>query len=534
MSEKISKLALTVFFALAFNASTALATPIKAQISQVSSSSTYMPLVQDKNSNYTYQVHKVNQQTQQSPEANKQEANKSIQTAAQALPEINKIGNAYSFTLNNGLQVVVLPQHRAPVITQMVWYRVGSADEPVGHTGIAHFLEHLMFKGTIKYPGNEFNQTVARLGGGQNAFTSYDYTAYYQSVAAQDIEETMKREADRMLNLVLSEDDIKSERQVIIEERRMRTDNSPAAMLLEETRATLFLNHPYHNPVIGWKQEMEALSRQDALDFYHRFYTPNNATLILSGDITPEKARDLAVSIYGPLQQRADPPQKRIRPQEPVSNTQRSVIMRDPRVSNESFMHSWVVPSYNNAKQGQAEALDLLGEILGGSLRSRLYTKLIVQENKAADIGSNYSGGSVDDGVFSIYGVPRDGVTRAELEQDVNKIIADIAKNGVSTTELNQARERFIRALVYAQDSPEGLANIYGSALSTGQTLQTINDWPERLKKVTPDDIKQMVKTYLELDKGVISYLLPPQDKAVTKRETAVNPSKTTNNHKKQ
>ena len=576
MSGKITKLALTAFFAFSLSASTVLGassalnastilvtggqTPLagsQQSISQIKNARQNIILAQSGVENNTTSEAGANGEAKPATpdtaanstaaDTNADAANTSGNTAVtaqpssqaeqapvQALPDIEKIGDAYRFTLENGLQVIVLPNHRAPVITQMVWYRVGSADETAGHTGIAHFLEHLMFKGTKQYPGDEFNQTISRLGGQQNAFTSYDYTAYFQSVASQYIEEMMKREADRMLNLVLSEDDITSERQVIIEERRMRTDNSPSAMLSEESRATLFLNSPYHNPVIGWKQEMETLSREDAINFYHKFYTPNNATLILSGDITPEKARELTLATYGKLTKRADPPQKRIRPQEPVSRTQRVVTMRDPRVSNESFQHLWVVPSYNNAKEGQAEALDLLGEILGGSPRSRLYTKFVVEEGKAAAVGSAYSGVSVDDGIFYVYAVPRNKVTLDELQQDINDAIADIAKNGVSEAELNQARERFIRAIIYSQDNPSGLANVYGAALSTGQTLETIHEWPERLKKVTPDAIKEAAKAYLDTNKGVVSYLLPPKGEKPNDDAVPVIPSQGTDDSEQQ
>ncbi|UXN03078.1 M16 family metallopeptidase [Bartonella sp. HY406] len=543
MSGKFTKLALTAFMALSLGASTALASSINAPLT-IAANTVNNPILGQQSD----RISQVNEPATGAPsstaplvenapnavETNQQTEPSQSDQSQQVLPDIEKIGDAYRFTLENGLQVIVLPNHRAPVITQMVWYRAGSADENPGTTGIAHFLEHLMFKGTKTYPGDEFNQTVSRLGGQQNAFTSYDYTAYFQSVASQYIEEMMKREADRMLNLVLSEDDITSERQVIIEERRMRTDNSPAAMLSEESRATLFLNSPYHNPVIGWKQEMEALSREDVINFYHKFYTPNNATLILAGDITPEKARELSLATFGKLEKRSSPPQKRIRPQEPVSRTQRVVTMRDPRVSNESFQHLWVVPSYNNAKTGQAEALDLLGEILGGSQRSRLYTKFVVQEGKAASVGSGYSGVSVDDGIFYVYAMPRNNTTLEELQSEINEVIADIAKNGVSEAELNQARERFIRAIIYSQDSPSGLANIYGAALSTGQTLETIHEWPERLKKVTPEAIKEAAKAYLDGDKGVVSYLLPPKGEKPREDATSATPAMGTDESEQQ
>lgn len=426
------------------------------------------------------------------------------------LPSITKIGPTQTFTLTNGLQVVVIEDHRAPVVTQMIWYHVGSADEPMGHTGIAHFLEHLMFKGTANHPAGEFSKFIARIGGEENAFTSYDYTGYYQSVASEYLEDVMKFEADRMENLVLTDDVIVPERNVIIEERRMRTDNSPEAMLAEETRATLFMNSPYHNPVIGWKQEMQQLTRDDAINFYKKFYTPNNATLIISGDVDAKKVRELALNIYGklPIRTEVGP---RNRPQEPAKNTSRTVTMRDPRVSEPSYQQMWVVPSYHNAKdKKEAAALDLLGEILGGSPRSRLYQTLIVKNGTAASVGSGYNGSAVDDGVFVVYGMPRAGTDLDTVQQQVFEQIADIRKNGVTEAELNQARNRFIKNMIYSLDSPVGLAQIYGSSLAIGMSVEDIANWPNQLKSVTTADIKDVANRYLDPQKSVNSYLLPP------------------------
>lgn len=427
-----------------------------------------------------------------------------------SLPEIVKSGPTQSFTLKNGLQVVVIENHRAPVVTQMVWYHVGSADEPKGHTGIAHFLEHLMFKGTTNHKDGEFSKFVAKVGGEENAFTSYDYTGYYQSVASDYLETIMKFEADRMENLVLTDDVIAPERNVIIEERRMRTDNSPDAMLAEETRATLFMNSPYHNPVIGWKQEMEKLTRDDAIAFYNKYYTPNNATLVISGDVTAQKVRELAIDIYGKLPVRAEV-SPRIRPQEPEKKTLRTVTMKDTRVSEPSFQKMWVVPSYHNAKdKKEAEALDLLGEILGGAPRGRLYQSLVVKTGSAASVGANYSGGAVDDGIFYLYGMPRGQASLEDIQQQVAHELADICKNGVTKAELDQARNRFIKNMIFSLDSPAGLAQIYGSSLSIGMSIDDVTHWPERLKEVTTDDIKAVANRYLDPDKSVTSYLLPP------------------------
>jgi len=428
----------------------------------------------------------------------------------QSLPEIHAVGAAKTFTLSNGLQVVVLPDHRAPVVTQMIWYRAGSADEPQGRTGIAHFLEHLMFKGTKNYPAGEFSKKVAAVGGEENAFTSYDFTAYYQSVAAEYLEQMMRYESDRMANLVLSDEVIAPERQVIIEERRMRTDNSPAAMLAEESRAVLFLNSPYRNPVIGWKQEMEALNRDDAIAFYNRFYAPDNAVLIIAGDVEPETVRALAVATYGRIERRAETP-ARVRPQEPVSRTVRNIVMHDPRVSEPTYKQNWLVPSYHTARGRQAEALDLLGEILGGSSRSRLYQHLVVDKGIAAAVQAGYQGAAVDDSTFYVYAMPRGETDIAALRAAVDGEIAAIAREGVSENELAQAIKRYVKTLVFSRDNPEGMAQFYGAALTTGMTLEQIDTWVDRLKTVKPADIKAVAQQYLGADRGVVSQLLPPR-----------------------
>ena len=324
----------------------------------------------------------------------------------------------------------------------------------------------------------------------------------------------MKFEADRMENLVLTDEVIAPERNVIIEERRMRTDNSPDAMLAEDTRATLFMNSPYHNPVIGWKQEMEKLTRDDAISFYNKYYTPNNATLIISGDVTTEKVREMASDIYGklPIRSEIGP---RIRPQEPEKKTLRTVTMHDPRVSEPSFQKMWVVPSYHNAKaKKEAEALDLLGEILGGAPRGRLYQTLVVKNGSAASVGANYSGNAVDDGIFYLYGMPRGEASLEDVQHQIASEIEDIRKNGVTKAELDQARNRFIKNMIFSLDSPAGLAQIYGSSLSVGMNIDDVTHWPDRLKEVTTDDIKDVANRYLDTDKSVTSYLLPPVHEA--------------------
>lgn len=443
---------------------------------------------------------------------------------AAALPKIELSDDVASFTLDNGLNVVVIPDHRAPVVTQMIWYHVGSADEGPGKTGIAHFLEHLMFKGTKNHPIGEFSAQVAAIGGQENAFTSYDYTAYFQRVASDALEMVMSYEADRMANLILDEEAVKTEREVIIEERRMRVDSNPAAMLMENTDGVLFYNHPYRNPVIGWRQELEQLGLEDAINFYEQYYTPNNATLIITGDVTPERVRELAMKTWAKVPRRAEV-LPRERPQEPAKHAARVVSLHDDRVSTPSFRISWLVPSYSNekrfpnAKEGDAPALDLLGEILGGSLRSRLYQELIVKQGVAANTGASYGGDALDDGTFSVYGSPQNGKTLAEVEQAVRAEIERIIRDGVSETELDQARNRYLKAVIFARDSQAGMARIYGSSLSIGQSIEDIQNWPEIIKAVTVEQIKDVATRYLVEDQSVTSYLLPPDTEPENARD---------------
>lgn len=412
------------------------------------------------------------------------------------------------FLLGNGMEVVVIPDHRAPIVTHMVWYKVGSADEPPGKSGIAHFFEHLMFKATTNHAAGEFDRAVAAIGGSDNAFTSYDYTAFHETVDPKALGEMMAFEADRMRNLILTDKVVATERDVILEERRSRIDNEPQALLDEEVSATLYQNQPYRIPVIGWEQEMEQLNRTDARAFYDRYYTPNNAVLIVAGDVEPKTVRALAEKTYGALARGPDLP-PRVRPVEPEQNTRRTVTLSDARVSVPSFSTQWVVPSYRTAKPGEAEALDLLAEILGGGSRSRLYQELVVKKGIAAEAGASFQGTMLDDTSFAVYGAPRGDAKLADVEAAVNAEIARIAKAGVTTQELDKAKNRFVRSMIFARDRQSSMANMYGGTLATGGTVQDIEQWPDRIRKVTADEVKAVAARYLVMDRSVTGYLLP-------------------------
>lgn len=419
-------------------------------------------------------------------------------------------GEVKDFLLDNGMEVVVIPDHRAPIVTHMVWYKIGSADEPPGKSGIAHFFEHLMFKATANHAAGEFDRAVSEIGGSNNAFTSYDYTAFHETVPPSALEQMMGFEADRMRNLILTDDVIKTERDVILEERRSRIDSNPQAVLDEEVDATLWQNQPYRIPVIGWMQEMEQLNRPDAKAFYDAYYRPNNAVLVVVGDVDPNAVKAMAERTYGKVARGPDL-RPRIRPVEPEQNTKRTVTLTDARVSVPSFSTQWVVPSYHTAKPGEAEALDLLAEILGGDNRSRLYQQLVVKQGIASEAGAYFQGTMLDATNFTVYGAPRGDAKLVDIEAAVDAEIARIVKEGVSDDELERAKTRYVRSMIFARDKQDDMANMYGSTLATGGNVKDVQEWPDRIRKVTADEVKAAAARYLVLDRSTSGYLLPQQ-----------------------
>jgi len=427
---------------------------------------------------------------------------------AEAQPKREPVAN---FLLGNGMEVVVIPDHRAPVVTHMVWYKIGSADEPPGKSGIAHFFEHLMFKGTTNHKPGEFDATVAEIGGNENAFTSYDFTAYHETVSPDALKTMMELEADRMRNLILTDAVIGPERDVVLEERRSRIEGDPESLLSEEVQATLYQNHPYRVPVIGWMHEMEKLNREDAVAFYNAYYRPNNAVLVVAGDVEIDAVRRMAEDTYGKVARGPDLP-PRIRPTEPEQNTSRTVTLSDARVSIPSYARYWLAPSYHTAEPGEAEALDLLSEILGGGTRSRLYQQLVVKSDVAASTGAYYQSSMLDETSFVVYGAPRGADGLAKLETAIDGEVTRIQRDGVPPEELKRAKNRLIRSMVFAQDSPSNMANMYGSALTTGSTVQDVQQWPDRIKAVTADQVKAVAVKYLKPHQSVTAYLLPSQE----------------------
>lgn len=422
-------------------------------------------------------------------------------------PASAAIFNPESFTLANGLQVIVLTNDRLPVVSQMVWYKVGAADDPPGKSGIAHFLEHLMFRGTGKIAPGEFSRIISRNGGVDNAFTSSDTTAYYQTVAADRLELVMQLESDRMANLALDEKEVLPERQVIIEERRTRTENNPSALLREQMNAALFLNHPYHIPVIGWRHEMAGLTRDDAIDFYKHHYAPNNAILIISGDVTVAQVRELAEKYYGPIPRGDVPP--RVRRQEPPQIAARRVTLESDRVRDPRLSRIYLAPSYTTGNKQYAYALQVLETILSGGATSRLYSKLVVKEEAAVSAYASYDVNNYDWGTFSIGGQPRGDVSVTQLETALDGEIALLLKDGVTQGELDHAKQQLIASATYSRDSLRQGAQVIGTALITGLTIADAEAWPERIQAVTVDQVNAAARDLFDINKSVTGILLP-------------------------
>ena len=433
------------------------------------------------------------------------------------VPQLSQaaVFNPQTATLDNGMQVVLVENHRAPVVTQMVWYKVGSADETPGVSGIAHFLEHLMFKGTKDITPGDFSKIVARNGGNDNAFTSWDYTGYFQNIARDRLDLVMKMEADRMTNLQLSDDVVLPERDVIIEERRSRIDNNPGALLGEQMRAALYMAHPYGRSIIGWLNEMETLSTQDALDFYHKWYAPNNAILVVAGDITMDELLPMAQKYYGAIPRGDVATRHRVK--EPTQHAPRKVTLRDPRVGQASMSRYYLAPSYNSEDAADAAPLELLSEIIGSGTTSRFYKALVVDQSLASSVGTSYNPVAVDLATFGLYAVPRGDVDLADVEKAVDEQIAKVVDDGVTQDELDRAKQKLLDSAVFARDSLSAGARVLGQSLAVGLTVDQVESWPDRISAVTVDQVNEAAKRVFNDKQSVTGWLMPPKGGPVTR-----------------
>ncbi|OSJ36506.1 peptidase M16 [Bradyrhizobium japonicum] len=402
-----------------------------------------------------------------------------------------------SFTLQNGLQVVVIADHRTPVATQMIWYKVGSADEPPGKSGLAHFLEHLMFKGTSKH----LSKTVL-----QGSFTGTDHTSYFQQVPREQFGKMMEFEADRMTGLILKEENVLSERDLVLEECDFFA-NRPNPQLTQQMMAALYLNHPYGRPVIGWRQEIEKLDREDVLAFYKRFYAPNNAILMITGDVDANDIRPMVEKSYGHIPPQPSIPAERLRPQEPTPAAPRTVTLTDPRVEQPALRRYYLVPSAHPAAAGDSPVLDVLAGLMGSGANSHLYRALVIDKQIAIRAGTFYNSISLDPSCFKISAIPKPGVGFGEIECAIDDVIADMAHMCARAEDLERVKTQLIARATYAHGQ-EVLATCYGARLTTGLSIDEIRGWQDGIRAVTADQVRAAAGKWLDKKRSVTGYLM--------------------------
>ena len=414
---------------------------------------------------------------------------------------------ATEFTLKNGMKVIVKEDHRAPTAVQMVWYKVGSIDETNGTTGIAHALEHMMFKGTRKHKVGEFSRLVAELGGRENAFTNRDYTAYFQQVEHNRLEAVMALEADRMRNLQFDQNEFAKEIRVVMEERRWRTDDQPQGLMNEALHAAAFVAHPYHHPVVGWMDDLQHMTIRDIEDWYRRWYAPNNATLVVSGDVSAQKVAALAEKYFGPI------PSKTIvrgKPQnEPEQNGLRRVTVKAP-AENPYVILAFKVPTLREVEKDQdVYALDVLSAVLDGYDNARLNDKLVRTDKVANSVGASYDDITRGPTLFTLEGSPAAGTTTAQLETLLRAEVERVARDGVSEQELQRVKTQLIASQVYKRDSIFGQAMEIGVMEMSGLSHKNIDRIVERLKSVTPQQVQAVAQKYFSDDKLTVATLEP-------------------------
>jgi zinc protease len=412
-----------------------------------------------------------------------------------------------TFALDNGMDVVVVEDHRAPVVVHMVWYRIGAADESPGHSGIAHFLEHLMFQGTKTVAPGDLSKIVSAQGGSDNAFTTLDYTAYFQRVAADRLDLMMQLESDRMRNLNLTEDDVTTERQVILDERNQRVDSDPGSLLAEQMAAAQYMNHPYGIPVIGWRHEMEALSRQDALDFYQANYAPNNAILVVAGDVRPDEVLAMARKHYGPVPP-SDRIAPRVRPTEPPQLAERRLTLADERVAQPYVIRTYLATERNPGDQRQAAALRLLAEVLGGNPTTSVLARALQFDSQTAVYAAAfYDGVALDRDTFGLIVVPVPDKTLEEAEAAMDAVVEKFLKDGVNAEDFARIKAQVRAAEIYGRDNVQGLARQYGAALAVGLTVQDVQDWPDIMQSITADEVMAAARTVFDRNNAVTGWL---------------------------
>lgn len=428
--------------------------------------------------------------------------------------------NPESFTLSNGLQVVLAGNHRAPAVAVMLYYKVGADDEVPGKTGLAHMVEHMMFQGTTDVPPDEFSRRIAAVGGEDNAFTTADYTAFTETIGSDHLDLVLRLEADRMANLDPRPAQFATEHQAVLEELRMRVDDSPDAMLYQQMEAALFLNSPYHHPVIGWRSEVEGLTIEDVRAFYRRWYAPNDAVLAVSGNVTAAAFRPLVERYFGPIASKVLPPRPQL--EEPVPIASRIVELRDPNVHQPDWSRLYLAPSYVQGDRYMVYPLQLLAEIIGSGTTSRLYRGLVVDRKVAVDASADYDPEARSLGVFSLYATPAPGVGLDALDAAMDDEVQGILVNGVTPEEVARAKARIAIRLAYMRDSYQAGARTLGPALASGETVAEVEQWPQHIAAVTADQVNAAAHAVLRDERGVTGRLLPATAATAT---TAERPS---------
>lgn len=411
------------------------------------------------------------------------------------------------FELDNGLKVIVLPNHRIPAVSHMLWFPSGGADDPAGKSGLAHFHEHVMFKGTPNYAAGEFESIISKLGGDHNAFTSYDTTGYYVNIPKSALPKIMELEADRIRGIVPSDEDILKERSVILEERQMRIENNPRGLFDEQLKSLLFVHHPYGTPLIGWLHEMEKLSKEDVVDFHKRYYTVNNATLILAGDITAEEVKPVVQHYYGGLEK--GEPYVNAWSEEPPFRADKSFVMRHPQVTEPSWKHDYIAPSYGYGEKKHVVPLMVFAQWLGGGNTSYLYQELVVKQKLATSVYASYSGFSIGPETFTIGAVPANGVGMEKLEAAIDKALKKALITTPDAEDVARAKTILKAETLYAQEGLQGIAYIVGWLTMLGLEPNYVNEWADLVEKAETSAMWQAAKAVFNGTGSVTGALLP-------------------------
>jgi len=425
------------------------------------------------------------------------------------------LANPHEYLLDNGLKLIVKQDHRSPVVVTQIWYKAGSIDELNGVTGVAHVLEHMMFKGTEKVPNGEFSKKIAAAGGRENAFTSYDYTAYYQQLHKRSLPMAMELESDRMRNLILTEEEFSKEIKVVMEERRLRTDDQARSLLYEKMMAMAYQAHPYKNPIIGWMNDLENMRVEDAQEWYDRWYAPNNATLVVVGDVDAEEVFKLAQKNYGTIQKHSLLPINARKPQtEPPQVGTKRITVKAPAELPYLIMGYHAPGIKNVATDWEPYALEILEGVLDGNASARL-NKSLVRENQIANSASaGYGAMARGPSIFFLSAVPRAGKTVVELEQALRGEIEKIIKEGVTEEELARVKAQVVASHVYQLDSIYSQAMQLGRLESMGLSFRDVDTILEKLKAVTAEQIREVTKKYFNDDSLTVAVLDPqPLDK---------------------